>query len=81
MPMSFFSRTKDLVTRRPLNDEAGLEYFWDNDGEMKNNGLEVAVKVRALDMRDFKLNIGATVGHYKKRGDVLGKWKFHYRSM
>ena len=28
----FFSRTKDLVTRRPLNDEAGLEYFWDNDG-------------------------------------------------
>lgn len=31
----FFSRTKDLVTRRPLNDEAGLEYFWDNDGEMK----------------------------------------------
>ena len=23
----FFSRTKDLVTRRPLNDEAGLEYF------------------------------------------------------
>ena len=53
----FFSRTKDLVTRRPLNDEAGLEYFWDNDGEMKNNGLEVAVKVRALDMRDWKMEV------------------------
>lgn len=61
----FFSRTKDLVTRRPLNDEAGLEYFWDNDGDLKNNGLEVAMKIRALDMRDFKLNVGAMVGHYK----------------
>ena len=72
----FFSRTKDLVTRRPLNDEAGLEYFWDNDGEMKNNGLEVAVKVRALDMRDFKLNIGATVGHYKNEVTSLENGSF-----
>ena len=72
----FFSRTKDLVTRRPLNDEAGLEYFWDNDGEMKNNGLEVAVKVRALDRRDFKLNIGATVGHYKNEVTSLENGSF-----
>lgn len=72
----FFSRTKDLVTRRPLNDEAGLEYFWDNNGELKNNGLEVAVKVRALDMRDFKLNIGATVGHYKNEVTSLENGSF-----
>lgn len=72
----FFSRTKDLVTRRPLNDEAGLEYFWDNNGVLKNNGLEVAVKVRALDMRDFKLNIGATVGHYKNEVTSLENGSF-----
>jgi len=38
--------------------------------------LEVAVKVRALDRRDFKLNIGATVGHYKNEVTSLENGSF-----
>lgn len=38
--------------------------------------MEVAVRVRALDMRDFKLNIGATVGHYKNEVTSLENGSF-----
>ncbi len=73
----FYSRTKDLVTMRSLNEEAGLKYYWDNGGTLINKGLEIAAKARILDMRDYKLNIGFTIGHYKNKitslpnGDIL----------
>ena len=38
----YFAKTKDLLTYKPLNDVAGLEYFWDNNGEMTNDGFEVS---------------------------------------
>ncbi len=60
----YFAKTKDLLTRKPLNDVAGLDYFWDNNGEMKNCGIEVALNARVIDNKDFKFNVGATVGHY-----------------
>lgn len=72
----FFSKTKDLVTRKSLKDEAGLQYYWSNDGELKNKGFEIAAKVRALDMRDFKLNLGVMIGRYKNEVTSLSNGSF-----
>jgi len=65
----FWARTSDLVTRKPLNDVAGMKYYWDNDGELTNRGFEVSTSARLVDRKgDFTTDVaGATlltaVGH------------------
>lgn len=61
----YTSKTKDLLTQKELNEVAGLKYFWSNDGELKNNGFEISTNFRILDMKDWKLDFGASIGHYK----------------
>lgn len=60
----FRSATKDLLTRRQLSEQAGMAYYWSNGGEMKNSGLSVALGLRAIDKKDWKLDVGASIGHY-----------------
>lgn len=72
----FWSKTKDLVTLKPLNEEAGLQYFYDNNGELTNQGFEISAKARVVDTRDFKLDLGATVGHYKNEVTSLPNGEF-----
>lgn len=72
----FFSKTKDLLTRKSLNEVAGVKYYWSNDGELKNQGFEIGVNVRAVDTRDFKFNIGATIGHYHNEVTKLADGDF-----
>lgn len=72
----FHSKTKDLLTRKSLNEVAGVQYYWSNDGELKNQGFEIGVNVRAVDTKDFKFNIGATIGHYHNEVTKLADGDF-----
>ena len=72
----FYSKTKDLVTLRSLNEEAGLQYYYDNNGEMENRGFEIAANARIVDTKDFKFNAGLTVGHYKNKITSLPNGSF-----
>ncbi len=72
----YFSRTKDLLVRKTMDELAGLDYYWDNDGEMKNRGFELSTNVRALDLHDYKLNLGITVGRYRNEITALSEGSF-----
>lgn len=61
----YSSNTKDLLIRKPLNEIAGLSYFWSNGGELQNKGFDISTNVRVLNQSDWKLDVGASVGHYK----------------
>ncbi len=61
------SETSDLLMRKTLRDEAGLESYWSNDGTMRNIGYNVSTSVRALNLRDWKLDLGLSVGHYSNK--------------
>lgn len=63
----FYSKTMDLLNRKSLNEVSGLQYYWANDGSLRNTGFEIGVNVRAVDSRDFKFDVGFTVGHYKNK--------------
>lgn len=63
----FHAKTTDLLNRKSLNDISGLHYYWANDGSLRNRGFEIGVKVCAVDSRDFKFDLGATIGHYKNK--------------
>lgn len=61
----FTSTTKDLLIRKQLPEISSLEYSLTNDGKLKNKGFEIATNVRLLNLRNWKLDFGAMLGHYK----------------
>ena len=64
------------MTLRSLNEEAGLQYYYDNGGEMENRGFEIGANARVVDTKDFKFNVGLTVGHYKNEVTSLPNGSF-----
>lgn len=66
------STIDDLLTRKTLQEEAGLATYWSNDGAMRNTGVNLSTSVRALNLRDWKLDVGLSVGHYKNKVTKLG---------
>lgn len=63
----YSNRISDLLTRGELPDVTGLDYYWMNNGKMRNNGVDVSVRVKALDLRKFKWELGASLSHYKNK--------------
>ena len=72
----YTSRTRDLLVRKELSELAGVQYFWTNGGDLENTGVSFSTSVRALDLRDWKLDIGATIGHYKNKVTSLPSGDF-----
>lgn len=63
----FRSTTNDLLVRKQLREEYGLQNYWTNDGSLQNEGFEVGLSGRIIDKRDWQLNANLTVGHYKNK--------------
>lgn len=72
----YSSKTKDLLVQKQLNEVAGLKTYWTNDGKMENKGFEASTTIRALNLRDFKLDLGTSIGKYKNEITSLGNGSF-----
>lgn len=63
----YFSNTRDLLMSKPLKDVAGIGNYWSNGGSLRNRGVNFSATVRAIDTRDWKLDVGASVGAYDNK--------------
>lgn len=72
----FDSTTKDLLVRKQLREEYGLQNYWTNDGSMRNRGFEVCVGGRIVETKDWQLNANVTMGHYKNEVERLTDGNF-----
>lgn len=63
----FKSWTSNLVTLGTLAYVAGLDSYWTNDGKLENNGFDLALSAKVINERNFKLEIGGSMGHYKNK--------------
>lgn len=61
------NRVSDLLTLAELPSTTGQEYYWTNNGKMDNKGVEASIRVKALDLRKFKWELGASIAHYKNK--------------
>ncbi len=61
----FWSTTNNLLTMKDLDYIAGVKKYWTNDGQLKNRGFEARANAAIINTKDFKWELGATVGHYK----------------
>ena len=73
----FFHNTKDLLTVKTFeNPIGGINNYWTNDGEVSNTGFEVGINGKPVSMKDWHLEVGATVGHYKNEVKKLANGNY-----
>jgi hypothetical protein len=60
-----------LLTLQELNFISGLDNNWSNGGKMQNTGFDITAIVKALDIKDFTWEFGASAGHYKNKITAL----------
>ncbi len=63
----FMSNTSNLLTLKENNYMTGLGSYWTNDGSLRNIGADVHVNAVLVNSKDFKWELGATLGHYKNK--------------
>ena len=68
----FIHTTNDLLALKSFeNPIGGINNYWTNDGKLRNTGFEVAVNGKPVSTRDWHLELGATLGHYKNEVKAL----------
>ena len=60
----FWHKTDDLLTLKELEYVSGINKYWANEGSMTNKGFEAKVNAALINKKNWKWELGATVGHY-----------------
>ncbi len=63
----FSSKTDHLLVQKNNPELIGPGMYWTNDGAMENKGYELSVNSKILNERNFKWELGFSVGHYKNK--------------
>lgn len=63
----YWSKTDNLLTLRDLDYLAGLGKYWTNDGQLKNRGFEVHATAALINQKNWKWELGASMGHYNNK--------------
>ena len=72
----FHGITSNLLSLSALSYISGLKANWKNSGEMKNQGFDVSLSARVIDLKDWKWSLGASAGHYKNELTSLPNGSF-----
>jgi len=73
----FLHKTKDLLALKTFeNPIGGINNYWTNDGEVQNSGFEATLSGKPVSARNWHMEIGATVGHYKNEVKKLANGNY-----
>ncbi|MBQ0049161.1 MAG: SusC/RagA family TonB-linked outer membrane protein [Bacteroidales bacterium] len=67
----FWHKTDNMLTIKDLSYVSGMNQFWTNEGAMTNRGFEAKVNAALVNTKDWKWEVGATVGHYNNKVTAL----------
>ncbi len=67
----FRSKTDNLLVLKQLPETIDKGYYWDNGGAMTNKGYELSFDWKALNLKDFRWDLGFSIGHYKNEVTAL----------
>ena len=75
--LDFYSnQTKDLLVMRSYPEILGNGFYWNNEGELSNQGVELVANWKVLNINSFKWELGASLGHYKNEITSLPNGSF-----
>ena len=64
----FHHKTSNLLTQKTFeNPIGGINFYWSNGGELNNEGFEAVITAKPVVAKDWNVELGASVGHYKNR--------------
>lgn len=73
----YIHKTSDLLMLKSFsNPVGGINNYWSNGGGVKNTGFEAAISGKPIVSKDWIVEIGATVGHYKNEVTSLPNGDF-----
>ena len=62
----FIHKTDNLLMLKAFsNPIGGINNYWSNGGSLKNTGFEVSVNGKPVVAKDWRVELGLTIGHYK----------------
>jgi TonB-linked SusC/RagA family outer membrane protein len=67
----YVSNTDNLLTVKSVNYMTGLKHYWCNGGSLRNTGVDVNINAILVNGKNFKWQLGASVGHYKNEITAL----------
>lgn len=73
----FIHNTSDLLALKTFdNPIGGINHYWTNDGKVRNTGFEAGISGKPISTRDWHLEVGATIGHYKNEVRALANGNY-----
>ena len=68
----FIHNTDDLLTLKTFsNPIGGINRYWSNGGKLQNTGFEATLTVKPVVAKDWSVELGASLGHYKNKVKAL----------
>ncbi len=61
----YVKNTSNLLTFKTMNYMTGLAGGWTNEGSLRNIGVDIKANAILVNGKDFKWQLGASLGHYK----------------
>ena len=64
----FIHKTDNLLMLKSFsNPIGGINNYWSNGGSLENKGFEFAFSIKPVVTKDWHVELGASVGHYKNK--------------
>ena len=63
----FRHKIDNLLAIRDLEYISGMRRYWTNEGAMRNTGFEFNANAALLNKKNWKWEVGATLGHYNNK--------------
>lgn len=63
----YWHKTDNLLTQRELEYVSGMNQYWTNEGQLTNKGVEFNVNAAIINKKDWKWELGASLGHYNNK--------------
>lgn len=67
----FWSKTNNLLVQKDISYLTGLAKYWTNEGKLENKGLEANISAILLNRKNWRWEIGGSIGHYKNEITAL----------
>ena len=74
----FWNKTKNLLTLRELHYMSGMKKYWTNEGALVNRGFEFHTNAAIINKKNWKWELGATIGHYNNKVTALPEGSSNY---
>ncbi len=64
----FLHKTSDLLTLKSFTTPiSGINRYWSNGGDLKNEGFELMVTGKPIVSKDWNMEVGVSAGHYQNK--------------